>query len=114
MEVIGYRDVLTMWINKELNEPFLRDGDWESVVMMLEFLTVFYLATSVFFTVYLPSSHITLHNIFKIFEYFSRYRNYEFLGTVILKIEAKFLKYYKKLSILYYLSIILDLHFRVQ
>ena len=91
-EVIRHRDVLTMWINKKLNKTFLEDGDWETVAMILEFLHIFYLATSVFSTVYSPSSHIALHNIFEIFERFARYGNHESLGTVVLKMEAKFFK----------------------
>ena len=113
-EVIRHRDVPIMWINKELNELFLADGDWKTIVMILEFLTVFYLATSAFSTVYSPSGHIALHNIFEISERFARYHNHEFLGTVVLKIEAKFLKYYGKLPMLYCFGIVLDLHFRLQ
>ena len=113
-EVIGHRDVLTMWINKELNEPFLRDGDWRTAAMMLEFLNAFYLATSAFSTVYSPNSHIALHNIFEISDYFAWYRNHEFLGTIVLKIEAKFLKYYEKLPMLYYFGIVLNPRFRLQ
>ena len=74
----------------------------------------FYLATSAFSTVYSSSSHIALHNIFKISERFALYRNHDSLGTVVLKIEAKFLKYYGKLSILYCFGIILDPRFRLQ
>ena len=113
-EVIGHRDVVTMWINKELNETFLTDRDWETANMILEFLQVFYLATTAFSTVYSPSSHIALHNIFEISERFARYRNHESLGTVLLKMEAKFLKYYGKLPMLYCFGIVLDPRFRLQ
>ena len=88
-EVIGYRDVLTMWINKELNETFFEDGDWKTAAMILEFLHIFYLTTSAFSIVYSPSSHIALHYIFENSKHFTRYRNHEFLGTVVSKIEAK-------------------------
>ena len=90
-EVIRHRDVPIMWINKELNELFLADGDWKTIVMILEFLTVFYLANFAFSTIYSPNSHIALHNIFEISKYFTRYRNHEFLDSVVLKTEAKFL-----------------------
>ena len=103
-----------MWINKEFNETFLEDGDWETTAVILEFLYVFYLATSAFSTVYSPSSHIALHNIFEISERFARYRNHESLGTVVLKMEAKFLKYYGKLPMLYCFGIVLDPRFRLQ
>ena len=85
--------MITMYINKELNDTLLEDGDWETAAMILEFLHIFYLATSAFSTIYSPSCHIALYNIFEISERFARYQNHEFLGTVVLKMEAKFLKY---------------------
>ena len=72
-EVIRHKDMLTMWINKELNEIFFEDGDWETAAMIFQFLHVFYLATSIFFTVYSPNSYIALHNIFEIFARFAGY-----------------------------------------
>ena len=82
--------------------------------MILEFLYIFYLATSALSAVYSPSSYIALHNIFEISERFARYRNHESLGTVVLKMEAKFLKYYGKLPMLYCFRIILDPRFRLE
>ena len=82
--------------------------------MILEFIHVFYLATSAFAMVYSPSSHIALHNIFEISKRFARYQNHKFLGTVVLKMEAKILKYYEKLPMLYCFDIVLDPHFRLQ
>ena len=45
----------------------------ETAAMILEFLNIFYLTTSVFSIVYSPSSHIALYNIFEISERFARY-----------------------------------------
>ena len=42
-EVFGFRDMLTMWINKEMGETFLEDSDWDIATIMLEFLNVFFL-----------------------------------------------------------------------
>ena len=89
-EVIGHRDVLTMWINKELNEPFLGDDDSKTAGIILEFLSIFHLVTSVFSTIYLPNSHIPLHNIFETSKHFAWYRNHNLLGRIVLKIEGKF------------------------
>ena len=63
---MGYKDVLTMWDNKDLGEMFIDDNDWETVIILLEFLEVFYLVTAVFSNIYTTSSHIALHKILKV------------------------------------------------
>ena len=74
---------------------------------MLELLQVFYLATTVFSNIYITSSHTTLHNIYEITKYFSKYRDHNQLETIIVPIEVKFIKYYKKIPLLYYFEIVL-------
>ena len=63
--------------------------------MMLEFLKVFYLATTVFFNIYIPSSHTTLYNNYEISKCFSKHRNHSQLQSIVVAIEIKFFKYYK-------------------
>ena len=45
-EVMPYRLVMTTWITKELGAQYIDDNDWDTASMMLEFLEVFYLATT--------------------------------------------------------------------
>ena len=75
-EVIPYKEVLKTWIAQEMGELFFEDNDWENAEIILEFLKVFYLATTVFSNVYIPGSHTTLHNIYKITKYFTKYRSH--------------------------------------
>ena len=88
--------------------------NWKTAIMMLEFLSIFYLGTTAFSIVYSPSSHITLYNIFEITECFARYHHHVVLGHIVLKIKGKILKYYDKLPMLYCFSIVLDPRFRLQ
>ena len=75
-EVIPYKEVLKTWIARELGEPFFEENDWENAEMILEFLKVFYLTTTAFSKVYIPSSHTALHNIYEITKYFAKYRRH--------------------------------------
>ena len=81
-EVISYKEVLKTWILRELGESFFEENDWENAEIILEFLKVFYLATIVFFNIYIPSSHTTLHNIYEIAKYFAKYRIYSQLQKI--------------------------------
>ena len=65
-EVMPYRLVMTTWITKELGAKYIDDSDWDIAFMMLEFLEVFYLATTAFSNIYILSSHTALHNIYEI------------------------------------------------
>ena len=75
-EVIPYKEVLKTWITRELREPFFEENDWENTKMMLEFLKVFYLTTTAFSNICIPSSHSTLHNIYEINKCFTKYRTH--------------------------------------
>ena len=95
-----YRLVMTTWITKELGAQYIEDSDWDTTFMMLEFLKVFYLATTAFSNIYIPSSHTILYNIYKIIKYFTKYRNHNQLEGIIVAMEVKFMKYYKKKTLL--------------
>ena len=95
-EVIPYKEVLKTWIAWELGEPFFEDNDLESAEMILEFLKVFYLATIAFSNVYIPSSHTILHKIYEITKCFAKYRTHTQLQPVVVAMEVKFFKYFKK------------------
>ena len=73
----------------------------------------FYLATAAFSNVYCLSNHIVLYNIFEITVFFFRYHTNALLRSIVQKIEAKFLKYYTKIPMLYWFSIILDPRLRL-
>ena len=97
-EVIPYKEVLKTWIQWELGEPFFEDNGWANAEMILEFFKVFYLATTAFSNVYIPSSHTALHNIYEITKYFAKYRTHSQLQPVVVAMEVKFFKYFKKNS----------------
>ena len=69
---------------------FLEEKDWEAVEMMLEFLQVFYLATTVFFNIYILSNYTALHNIYEITKYFAKYKDHNPLLPTIVPIDIKF------------------------
>ena len=81
--------------------------------MILEFLTVFYLTTTVFSNVYIPSSHIALPNIYEITKCFVKYRTHSLLQPVVIAIEVKYFKYYKQIPLLYCFGVILDPRFKL-
>ena len=81
--------------------------------MILEFLKVFYLATTTFLNVYKPNSYTALHNIYEITKYFTKYRIHSQLQPIIVAIEVKYFKYFKQISLLYCFRIILDLTFKL-
>ena len=112
-EVIPYKEVLKTWIVWELGEPFFEDNNWENAEMILKFLKVFYLATTTFSNVYIPSSHTALHNIYEITKCFAKYRSHTQLQPVVVAIEVKYFKYFKQIPLLYYFGIILDPRFKL-
>ena len=73
--------------------------------MILEFFKVFYLATTVFSNVYIPSSHTALHNIYEITKCFAKYRTHMQLQPVVVAMEVKYFKYLNK----FHYSIVLKL-----
>ena len=80
--------------------------------MTLEFLEVFYLATTTFSNIYIPSSHTALHNIYEITKCFIKYRGNPQMKTIVDAMELKFKKYFTKLPLLYCLGIVLDPRFK--
>ena len=87
-------------MKKEIRRPYFEEGDWKTVEMMLEFLKKFYLATTVFSNIYIPSNHTALHNIYEITKCFSKYRRLNDLKAIIVTMELKFIKYYKQILLL--------------
>ena len=111
-EVMPYRLVMTTWITKELEAQYIDDNDWDTASMMLEFLEVFYLATTAFSNIYIPSGHTALHNIYEITKCFAKYRGNPQMKTIVAAMEVKFKKYFTKLPLLYYFGIVLDPRFK--
>ena len=81
--------------------------------MILEFLKIFYLVTTTFSNIYIPSSHTALHNIYEITKYFAKYRTYSQLQPVVVAMEVKYFKYYKHIPLLYCFEVILDPWFKL-
>ena len=79
---------------------------------MLEFLEVFYLATTAFSNIYIPSSHTALHTIYKITKCFAKYRDNPQMKTIFDAMELKFEKYFMKLPLLYCFGVVLDPQFK--
>ena len=107
-----YRLVMTTSIIKELGAQYIENRDWDIASMMLEFLEVFYLATTAFSNIYIPSSHTALHNIYEITKYFTKYRGNPQMKTIVAVMEVKFKKYFTKLPLLYCFGIVLDPRFK--
>ena len=63
--------------------------------MILKLLKVFYLATTTFSNVYIPSSHTALYNIYEITKYFTKYKTHSQLQPIVIAMEVKYFKYYK-------------------
>ena len=80
--------------------------------MILEFFKVFYLATTTFSNIYIPSNHTTLHNTYEIIKYFTKYRYNSQLKSIVDAIELKFKKYFTKLPFLYCFGIVLEPRFK--
>ena len=82
-EVISYKEVLTIWMTKEIRGLYFEERDWETTEMMLQFLKLFYLTITIFSNIYIPSSHTALHNIYEITKCFIKYRSHNDLKAII-------------------------------
>lgn len=86
----------------------MKDLDWHIAKKYLEFLKVFYDSTLILFGVYYPTSPLAIHQVYEMTDLFYTYRDDDFFGETVKKMEKKILKYWSEIPFLYALGLILD------
>ena len=71
-------------------------------------LKVFYDSTCILSGVYYPTSPLAIHQLYKMNDLFHTYRDDNFFGETVQKMEKKILKYWAEIPLLYVLGLILD------
>jgi hypothetical protein len=74
----------------------------------MDFLELFYDSTVVLSGVYYPTSPLVLHHILDFADHLHDYQNDNHLSACVKPMQAKFLKYWKKVPLLYSFAFVLD------
>ena len=88
----GYEKALINWLDLYcLDKSFTLDHfDFHVARLMMDFLEVFYEATNELSGTYYCTSHLFVHNIFKITAQFAKYRDHEVLDVFVIGMEKFF------------------------
>ena len=81
---------------------------WYVAEKLLSFLQLFYDSTVVLSGVYYPTSPLVLHQILKIARQLNAFENDALLKHAVIPMNDKFLKYWRKIPLLYAFAFILD------
>jgi hypothetical protein len=111
--LVPYHSTFSVWIRtnytcKEDGSFLLTDNHWVVAEKLLCFLQLFYDSTVALSGIYYPTSPLMLHHILKIARHLNAYENHELLRNVVVPMKTKFLKYWRKIPILYAFAFILD------
>ncbi|WVZ63162.1 hypothetical protein U9M48_012817 [Paspalum notatum var. saurae] len=111
--LVPYQSTFSVWI--ETNHPRKEDGSflltpnhWAVAEKLLSFLKLFYDSIVALSGVYYPTSPLMLHHILKIARHLNAYESHELLRHAVVSMKTKFLKYWRKIPILYAFAFILD------
>jgi hypothetical protein len=110
--VVPYRSTFSTFI--QTHHPFrnglplLTDNHWYIAEKVLEFLELFYDSTVALSGVYYPTSSLMLHHVLEIAGHLNAYENDELLRPVVVPMKDKFLKYWRKIPMLYAFAFVLD------
>ena len=87
----GYEETLIDWVDLYcLNSSFtLERFDFHVARLMMDFLEVFYEATNELSGTYYCTTHLFVHNIFKITAQFVKYRDHDILDVFVVGMETK-------------------------
>jgi hypothetical protein len=110
--VVPYKSTFSVFIKTQhpLRDglPLLTDNHWYVADKVLAFLELFYDSTVALSGVYYPTSSLMLHHILDIAKHLNAYENDELLRNVVVPMKDKFLKYWRKIPLLYAFAFILD------
>ena len=91
---VGYHNILLDYVNSKTCEIIVTSDDWEKGFAFLKFMKVFYDITNMCFTVYTPTSCITLRCICNISDMFRQYREHPLFSDICVQMEIfSFFKY---------------------
>ncbi|WVZ69805.1 hypothetical protein U9M48_018534 [Paspalum notatum var. saurae] len=88
--------------------PLLTDNHCIVAEKILSFLELFYESTVALSGIYYPTALLMLHHILRIARHLNAYENDPLLRPAVVPIKDKFLKYWRKIPILYAVAFILD------
>ena len=114
-DLIPDKDQFTTFVNSNSQgQIFITDDDWQVAAVLLNFLETLHDATNVLSGVYYPTSPLMVHQLVNIASHLKDNENHELLRHAIIKMKAKYLKYWKNIPILYAFAFILDPRAKVQ
>jgi hypothetical protein len=85
----------------------LKDDHWDVAEKILSFLELFY-DTIALSRIYYPTSLLILHHILKFARHLNAFENYALLRDAIVPMKTKYLKYWRKIHVLYCFAFVLD------
>uniref|UniRef100_A0A8I6Y9T3 hAT-like transposase RNase-H fold domain-containing protein n=1 Tax=Hordeum vulgare subsp. vulgare TaxID=112509 RepID=A0A8I6Y9T3_HORVV len=108
--VIQDRVLFNGFINANYNPvvPLLNGETWHVITALTAFLELFYDATVTLSGVYYPTSPLMVHTLLDIASHLKAYEADGLLLNVVADMKIKYLKYWKKVPLLYALAFILD------
>jgi hypothetical protein len=111
--VIPYKSTFSIFIqsNHPLSSdgsPLLTDDHWYIADKVLSFLELFYDSIVAMSGIYYPTSPLMLHHILKIGRHLNAFESDHLLREAIIPMKTKYLKYWRKIPILYAFAFILD------
>jgi hypothetical protein len=111
--VVPYKSTFSIFIqsNHPLSSdgsPLLTDDHWYITDKVLSFLELFYDSTVALSGIYYPTSPLMLHHILKIGRHLNAFDSDHLLREAIIPMKTKYLKYWRKIPILYAFAFILD------
>jgi hypothetical protein len=106
--LMPYRSVFSVFINSSSGYALLNEQHWQVAEKVLEFLELFYESTVALSGVYYPTSPLVLHHILEIASHLHDYEHDNNLSDVVVSMKTKFLKYWKKIPLLYSFAFVLD------
>jgi hypothetical protein len=84
------------------------DDHWDVAEKILSFLELFYDTTVALSGIYYPTSALMLHHILKIARHLNAFENDALLRDAIVPMKTKYLKYWRKIPVLYCFAFVLD------
>lgn len=111
--VVPYKSTFSIFIqsNHPLSSdgsPLLTDDHWYIADKVLSFLELFYDSTVALSGIYYPTSPLMLHHMLKIGRHLNAFESDHLLREAIIPMKTKYLKYWRKIPILYAFAFILD------
>jgi hypothetical protein len=106
--VLPDKDNLTLYVNSNYGSILLTMEDWHAAQVLLDFMEILSSATNALSGVYYPTSPLMVHQLLLIAQHLKAHEDDDLLRPAVLKMQNKYLKYWKEIPLLYAFAFILD------